>query len=125
MVGFAGGRTDNPTYESVCYTDTGHAEVVQVEFDPEIVSFDKLLNVLFTVANPTIPEDYCGGQYRTAIFYHSEKQKESAEKLLKKFEALSPRRVFIEISPATEFYRAEEYHQSYYKKKTGSYSPGI
>lgn len=118
--GYAGGHTDNPTYESVCYTDTGHAEVVQVDFDPEIVSFEHLLDALFKVANPTVPGDYCGGQYRTGVFYHNDQQKEAIEKLIKKFEAMSPRPVFIEVSPAPKFYEAEEYHQDYYKKKYGA-----
>ena len=124
MVGYTGGKTDDPTYESVCYSDTGHAEAVEVKFDPEKISFEILLKALFTVANPTISEDYCGGQYRTAIFYHSQDQKEAAEKLLKKFEMLSPRPVHIEISPAPLFYKAEEYHQNYYKKRSESMSTG-
>ena len=119
-MGFAGGHSENPTYESVCYTDTGHAEVVQVDFDSGKVSFQELLDVLFKIANPTTPADYCGGQYRTAVFYHNGEQKEAIERLIKKFEAISPRKVFIEVAPAPRFYEAEEYHQSYYKKKYGS-----
>ncbi|WP_299290729.1 peptide-methionine (S)-S-oxide reductase MsrA [Nitrosopumilus sp.] len=120
-VGYTGGQLPNPTYEEVCTDRTGHAEAVEVEFDPEEISFEELLDVFWNNHNPTTlnrqgPD--VGIQYRSAIFYHDEKQKEIAEKS-KQSLSESGRfdiPVVTEIVPAPTFYDAEEYHQKYFKK---------
>ena len=120
-VGYIGGKLQNPTYEEVCTDKTGHAEAVEVEYDPDEISFEDLLNVFWTNHNPTTLNSQgpdVGIQYRSAIFYHDETQKEIAEKSKQvlsqsgKFE--NP--IVTEIIPAPTFYKAEEYHQKYFKK---------
>ena len=120
-VGYTGGQLPNPTYEEVCTDRTGHAEAVEVEFDPEEISFEELLDVFWNNHNPTTlnrqgPD--VGIQYRSAIFYHDDKQKEIAEKskqsLSKSGKYDNP--IVTEIVPAPTFYDAEEYHQKYFKK---------
>ena len=120
-VGYIGGQLPNPTYEEVCTDRTGHAEAVEVEYDPDEISFEELLDVFWTNHNPTTlnrqgPD--VGIQYRSAIFYHDETQKEIAENSkhsLEKSEKYdSP--IVTEIVPAPTFYKAEEYHQKYFKK---------
>ncbi len=116
-VGYMGGNVENPTYEQVCTGRTGHAEVVQVEYDPEQVSYDKLLDVFWAVHDPTQlnrqgPD--IGSQYRSVIFYHSPEQQTAATTAK---EVLSKgKNIVTEISPAPTFYRAEEYHQRYFEK---------
>ena len=110
----------NPTYEDVCTDETGHAEVVQVEFDPKIVPYEKLLDVFWTIHDPTQmnkqgPDE--GSQYRSAIFYHSESQKKAAEKSLKEIQKKYAKPIATEITKAGTFYPAEEYHQKYLMKK--------
>lgn len=121
-VGYAGGNKDNPTYEDVCSDQTGHAEVVEVEFDPAQVSYDELLNIFWSNHNPTTlnrqgPD--VGRQYRSAIFFHSPEQKAAAEtskaNLQKSGRYSQP--VVTEIQPAPKFWRAEEYHQRYLQKR--------
>jgi peptide-methionine (S)-S-oxide reductase len=121
-VGYAGGTTKNPTYEDVCSHATGHAEVVQVEFDPAVVSYDHLLDVFWANHNPTTlnrqgPD--VGDQYRSVIFYHSPEQQAAAEvakaRLDKSGRFKKPIVTFIE--PAPTFYRAEDYHQRYLEKR--------
>jgi peptide-methionine (S)-S-oxide reductase len=121
-VGYAGGKTENPTYEDVCSHETGHAEVVQVEFDPTVVSYDHLLDVFWANHNPTTlnrqgPD--VGDQYRSVIFYHSSEQQAAAEaskaRLDKSGRFKSPVVTFIE--PAPPFYRGEDYHQRYLEKR--------
>lgn len=121
-VGYAGGRKANPTYEDVCSDATGHAEVVQVTFDPERVSYDRLLDIFFTSHNPTTlnrqgPD--VGSQYRSAIFHHGEAQRAAAEAAKARWDRSGrwPRPIVTEISPAPEFWRAEEYHQRYLEKR--------
>ncbi len=121
-VGYAGGTLNNPTYEQVCTGRTGHAEVVQVEFDPEQVSYEQLLQVFWENHNPTQlnrqgPD--IGTQYRSAIFYHSPEQKEIAEASKQQLEASGQfnRPIVTQIEAASEFYRAEEYHQQYLAKR--------
>ena len=121
-VGYAGGRKANPTYEDVCSDASGHAEVVQVTFDPERVSFDRLLDIFFTSHNPTTlnrqgPD--VGSQYRSAIFHHGEAQRAAAEAARARWDQSGrwPRPVVTEISPAPQFWRAEEYHQRYLEKR--------
>ena len=125
-VGYAGGKTENPTYDDVCTDETGHAEVVQVEFDPAVVSFEKLLDVFWSNHNPTTlnrqgPD--VGRQYRSVIFYHSPEQRAIAESskgaLEKSGKFRSP--VVTQIEPAPKFYRAEEYHQRYLEKRGRSH----
>src|SRR4028118_1529611 len=115
-VGYAGGTLKNPTYEQVCTGRTGHAEVVQVEFDPEQVSYEQLLQVFWENHNPTQlnrqgPD--IGTQYRSAIFYHSPEQKEVAEQSKQQLEVSGQfnRPIVTQIEAASEFYMAEEYHQ--------------
>ena len=121
-VGYAGGKTENPTYEDVCSHTTGHAEVVQVEFDPAVVSYDQLLDIFWANHNPTTlnrqgPD--VGDQYRSVIFYHSPEQQAAAEaskaQLDKSGRFKNPIVTFIQ--PAPPFYRAEEYHQRYLEKR--------
>lgn len=124
-VGYAGGHVENVGYKQVCSGSTGHAESVQVEFDTSVVSFDQLLNVFWKTHNPTTKDrqgpDF-GFQYRSVIFYHSPDQKAAAEKskedLEKSGEFANP--IVTEITPAPEFYRAEDYHQKYFAKKRGA-----
>jgi len=125
-VGYAGGTKENPTYEDVCSDETGHAEVVEVEFDPSQVSYDELLDVFWSNHNPTTlnrqgPD--VGTQYRSAIFYHSPAQKEAAEASKEKIDKSGrfKRPVVTQIEPAPRFYRAEEYHQRYLEKRGQSH----
>ena len=119
-VGYTGGAFPNPTYQDVCGGNTGHAEAVQVEFDPAIISYGKLLDVFWRSHNPSRPrhDDDSGSQYRSAIFFHDGAQeaaaRESKETLQNSGRYDTP--IATEIVPATMFYRAEEYHQRYAEK---------
>jgi peptide-methionine (S)-S-oxide reductase len=121
-VGYAGGETQNPTYKDVCTDETGHAEVVQVTFDPAQVSYEQLLDVFWKVHDPTQINrqgpDF-GTQYRTAIFVHSPEQEAIATKSREALESSGKlkRPIATEITPASTFYRAEEYHQKYLQKR--------
>ena len=121
-VGYTGGRTKNPTYEAVCSDETGHAEAVEVEFDPSRVSYDKLLEVFWENHDPTTPDRQgpdVGSQYRSAIFFRSPEQQAAAEaskaRLSKSGAFKHP--IVTEISPASEFYLAEDYHQQDLQKR--------
>ena len=119
--GYSGGHVKNPTYEEVCTGNTGHAEVAQITFDPEITSFSEILEVFFETHDPTTLNrqgNDVGTQYRSVIFYHSEKQKETAEKVIKLFEdeKVYNKPVVTEVTPFTAFYPAEKYHQDYFEK---------
>ena len=121
-VGFMGGASDNPTYEDVCYRKTGHAEVVEVEFDPAIVSYDTLLNVFWENHDPTTMNRQgpdIGEQYRSAIFVQSPEQQTTAEASKQQLESAHryPRPVVTEITQAETFYKAEDYHQQYLEKR--------
>ncbi|HEU5051350.1 MAG TPA: peptide-methionine (S)-S-oxide reductase MsrA [Gemmatimonadales bacterium] len=121
-VGYTGGATERPTYEEVCRDDTGHAEAVQVGFDPARVSYEQLLDVFFASHDPTTRNRQgpdVGRQYRSAIFYHSEAQRDAAERAKARWDASGrfPRPIVTEISPAAPFWRAEEYHQRYLEKR--------
>ena len=123
--GYTGGQTKNPTYEQVSAGITGHAESVEVLYDPSRISYSKLLEVFWQNIDPTTPNrQFCdaGSQYRTAVFYHNDAQKRLAEESKKAIEK-SGRfpAVVTPIVPVTEFYAAEEYHQDFYKKNTVRY----
>jgi peptide-methionine (S)-S-oxide reductase len=121
-VGYTGGQTPNPTYEQVCTDRTGHAEAVEVEFDPAAVSYDQLLAVFWQNHDPTQLNrqgpDY-GSQYRSAIFYHTPEQQAAAEASLKRLAESGKfnRPIVTQIVPAAAFHRAEEYHQQYLEKR--------
>lgn len=117
--GYMGGHTLNPTYKQICYEDTGHAEVVQITFDPQIVSFKEVLEVFFVIHDPTTLNRQggdVGSQYRSAIFYHSDEQREAAEQVIAELsaEAVWPNPIVTEVTAATTFYPAEDYHQDYF-----------
>jgi peptide methionine sulfoxide reductase msrA/msrB len=121
-VGFMGGTLKNPTYKDVCTNKTGHAEVVQVEYDPAQVSYEKLLNIFWDIHDPTTPNKQgpdIGSQYRSVIFYSTSEQEKAAlsseGNLEKSGKFKKP--IVTEIAPAKEFYKAEEYHQRYYEKQ--------
>ena len=115
--GYAGGATPNPSYEAICSGTTGHAEVVQITYDSEIISFDELLRVFFTIHDPTTLNRQggdIGTQYRSAIFTHSDAQKDSAEKIMAESASNWKDPIVTEISPLEKFYIAESYHQDYF-----------
>jgi len=120
--GYSGGHTENPSYKDVCTDETGHAEVVQVTYDPAKVSFEKLLDVFWTMHDPTQVNrqgpDF-GSQYRTAIFFHTPEQEATAKKVKADLNASGKfkRPIATEITAAGPFYRAEEYHQKYLEKR--------
>lgn len=117
--GYSGGQTSNPSYEQVCAGTTGHAEVVQITYDPDIISYEDLLSVFFTIHDPTTLNRQgadVGTQYRSAIYYHTPEQQQIAQEFIEKLEAAGvwDNRIVTEITPAAEFYAAEAYHQNYY-----------
>jgi peptide-methionine (S)-S-oxide reductase len=118
-VGYSGGTTKNPSYEQVCSHTTGHAEVAQVTFDPERVSFDQLLEVFWAMHDPTQVNRQgpdVGDQYRSAVFTHSEEQREAVETSKARAQSKFSKPIATEIVPLTAFYPAEGYHQAYYEK---------
>jgi len=123
-VGYTGGRWENPTYNDVCADLTGHAEAIQLQYDPQEVSYEDLLEVFWSIHNPTTKNrqgfDY-GIQYRSVIFYHTPEQELSARRSIEELEKSGRfrNRIVTEIVPAATFYKAEEYHQKYYEKKGG------
>jgi len=119
--GYAGGHMDNPTYREVCNGDTGYAEVVQVHFDPNVVSYRDLLNVFFAIHDPTTLNRQgadVGTQYRSAIFYHDEEQKKAAEELIKDLntQKIWDRPIVTQVERLDQFYVAEDYHQEYFAR---------
>jgi peptide-methionine (S)-S-oxide reductase len=118
-VGYSGGTTKSPTYKDVCSGATGHAEVIEVEYDPSKVSYEELLEVFWKNHDPTTPNRQgwdVGTQYRSAIFYHSPEQKAAAQASKEKAQERFKKPIVTEITSASEFYRAEEYHQRYFEK---------
>ena len=122
QVGYTGGWLPHPTYEDVCTDRTGHAEAVEVEYDPAQVSYEQLLDVFWSIHDPTTlnrqgPD--IGTQYRSAIFFHTPEQEEAAKASKEKLQNSGryKRAIVTEITPAPEFYRAEEYHQQYFEKR--------
>ena len=125
VVGYSGGKMENPTYKDVCTDKTGHAEVVRVTYDPSIVSYEELLEYFWDMHNPTTLNRQgwdVGTQYRSAVFYHNEGQKEIALKLKEKLDQSGKynKPIVTEIVPAGKFYRAEKYHQKYHEKNKKS-----
>jgi len=121
MVGYTGGRLENPTYEDVCTGQTGHAEAIQVEYEPSVVSYDEILEVFWSSHDPTTlnrqgPD--VGEQYRSAIFFHSAEQEAAARASKERLQnsGMYEKNVVTQIVPASQFYKAEEYHQKYYAK---------
>jgi peptide-methionine (S)-S-oxide reductase len=124
MPGYSGGARPNPTYEQVCSGATGHAEVIQIVFDPAVVTFDEILEVFFTVHDPTQLNrqgNDVGTQYRSVIFYHDEKQKEKAEYYITKLNESGAysKPVVTEVAALKAFYPAEDYHKNYYARNSG------
>ncbi len=118
--GYSGGTTENPTYKEVCTGTTNHAEVCQITFDPDVISFGELLTVFWSIHNPTTLNRQgadVGTQYRSAVFYHSEKQKEIAEQQIElvNAEKLYDDPIVTEVTPFDKFYKAEDYHQEYFE----------
>jgi len=121
--GYANGHTNNPTYREVCNGNTGHAEVVQVKYDQSVISFHDLLNVFFAIHDPTTMNRQggdVGTQYRSAIFYHDDEQKNIAEELIKSLNAqqIWDRPIVTEVTKLDKFYVAEDYHQEYFARNT-------
>jgi len=121
--GYAGGHTENPTYKEVCSGKTGHAEVIQVEFEPSVISYDELLEVFWTVHDPTQLNrqgNDVGEQYRSIILYENDEQKLTAERSIREFEASDMYNGIFktQVVPLTKFYPAEDYHQEYYENNS-------
>ena len=115
IVGYTGGTFQNPTYGDVCSGRTGHAEAVQVSYDSDKVSLEQILHKFWEMNAPIYPQSKLG-QYRSAIFFYTKEQETIARRELVKLEAHMKQKIYTEIVPASEFYRAEDYHQNYYKK---------
>lgn len=121
--GYAGGTDPNPTYKEVCGGETGHAEVIQIEYEPEKVSFEELMEVFWLAHDPTTLNrqgNDVGTQYRSVVFYHNEEQKQAAEQSKEEAKGQFKRPIVTEISPFTKFYPAEDYHQDYFAKNPGN-----
>ena len=124
--GYEGGHVENPSYNAVCTGNTGHAEIVRVTFDPDVVTFEDILRVFFTIHDPTTLNRQgadVGTQYRSVIFYHDEAQKKTAETVMAELDdaGIWPNPIVTEVTEATTFYPAEDYHQDYYTNN--SYQP--
>ena len=123
MVGYTGGTFEKPTYDDVCSSTTGHAEAIQLEYDPAVVSYEELLSIFWNNHDPTTPNRQgpdVGEQYRSAVFYHTQEQADVAKKMKEKLQEVAMKRfganIVTEIKPASVFYKAEEYHQRYLEK---------
>ncbi len=120
QAGYTGGEIESPTYDAVCSGSTGHAEAVLVEYDPEVLSYDILLNVFFATHDPTTLNrqgNDIGTQYRSAIFYRNDEQKKSAEETINRLEKDGTySKIVTEVVPLTTFYPAEQYHQNYFAR---------
>ncbi len=121
--GYSGGNVSNPTYEDVCTGDTGHAESIQVTFDPSIVSYKDLLHIFFTTHDPTTLNRQgadAGTQYRSAVFHRTPEQERTAREVVREFEKdkVWKKQIVTQVEPFKEFYKAEDYHQEYYAKNS-------
>ncbi len=117
--GYAGGHTVNPSYEQVCTGTTGHAEVIRVIYNPDIISYETLLKIFFAIHDPTTKNrqgNDIGTQYRSVIFYHNQEQKETGEKVLKEMQQYYDKPIVTEIQELKNFFPAEKYHWNYYEK---------
>ncbi len=117
--GYTGGHVPNPSYEQVCEGNTGHAEVVQIEFDPDVVGYREILEIFFTIHDPTTPNrqgNDVGTQYRSAVYYHSSEQQEIARQVIACMANVWDAPIVTELSPAQTFYKAEDYHQDYFRQ---------
>jgi peptide-methionine (S)-S-oxide reductase len=117
--GYSGGNVPNPTYEDVCTDKTGHAEVVQITYDPNVISYRELLEIFFSIHDPTTPNrqgNDVGFQYRSIILYHNEEQRKIAEEVIKEVENELGKKVVTEVVPFEAFYEAEDYHHNFYDK---------
>jgi len=119
--GYAGGTVASPTYEAVCTGNTGHAEVVEIGFDPEVISYEEVLFVFFQAHDPTTPNRQgadVGPQYRSVIFYRNEEERQTAEMVIAEVQKEHEDAVVTEVQPFTVFYKAEDYHQNYYNRNS-------
>jgi methionine-S-sulfoxide reductase len=124
-VGYAGGTLDKPRYEDVKTGRTGHAESLQIVFDPSKITFDEILDFFFRLHDPTTANrqgNDVGTQYRSAIFYHDEAQRDAAERAIQRAQPKWPRPIVTEVVPFTNFYPAEDYHQDYLQRKPNGYT---
>ncbi len=124
-VGYAGGTLDKPRYEDVKNGRTGHAESLQIVFDPSKITFDEILDFFFRLHDPTTANrqgNDVGTQYRSAIFYHDEAQRDAAERAIQRAQPKWPRPIVTEVVPFTNFYEAEDYHQDYLQRKPNGYT---
>jgi peptide-methionine (S)-S-oxide reductase len=122
--GYSGGETKDPTYQQICTGTTGHAEVVQVTFDPQVITYEEILKIFFTIHDPTTLNRQgadVGTQYRSVIFYHNAEQKETAERVIQEIEreGIWNNPIVTQIVPFEEFYVAEDYHQDYFTNNPG------
>lgn len=121
LPGYSGGEIENPTYEQVSMGNTGHAEAIEIEFDPKLITYKTLLEVFFYTHDPTTPNQQgndIGPQYRSVVFYHSDEQKEEAEDLIKSLtkEAIYKKPIVTTVEPFVKFYIAEDYHKNYFDR---------
>jgi len=117
--GYAGGHVEEPSYDAVCSGDTGHAECVQVEYDPDVIDYEDVLTVFFATHNPTTKNRQgpdVGSQYRSAVFYHDETQREAVEATIEALDEQYSDPIVTEVEPLETFYPAEQYHQDYYER---------
>ena len=123
-VGYTGGHVENPTYKMICEGNTGHAEVAQIKFDKQIITYEELLSIFFEIHNPTTLNrqgNDVGTQYRSSIFYHDSTQKEIADRVKANFQKMHDNNIVTEITAFDKFYIAEDYHQNYYNNN--KYAP--
>jgi len=117
--GYAGGHVANPTYEQVCDGNTGHAEVVRVSFDPDVVSYRQILEIFFTIHDPTTPDrqgNDVGSQYRSVVYFHSPEQEQTARQVIAEMANVWDAPIVTELSAAGDYYKAEDYHQNYFRQ---------
>ncbi|MDB5770252.1 MAG: msrA [Burkholderia sp.] len=117
--GYTGGHVPNPGYEQVCEGTTGHVEVVKVEFDPDVVGYREILEIFFTIHDPTTPNrqgNDVGTQYRSAIYYHSPEQQDTAKHVMAEMANVWDAPIVTELSPSEVYYKAEDYHQNYFRQ---------